>query len=155
MSVLIITLYLVATIGMLVSNKSTFKILFSFLSLLVVYVFFEFNGFSYSREFLTVTTMMLFLITVYIKFSQTGKVRVLPSERNFHTNNIAPIVGIITISLFILVLLSGIADNMLIKELSPIVSLRTNLIDNSNVKFIAIYSVFLLIVTICKKVKDR
>jgi hypothetical protein len=142
-------------IGMLISNKSSFKIIFNLLSFVVIYLFFELNNYPYSKQFLAFAAMILMLIICFVKFSQTGKLRVYPTNRNRRSQNLSPLVSLIATSLFVLIVIAGISDEMLKSEITAHTSMTLNYLDSNNIKFVGVYSLFLLILVACKKVSEK
>ncbi|WP_372655232.1 hypothetical protein [Halobacteriovorax sp.] len=153
-TVLIVVVFFIANVAMVISNKSNFKILFSFLTSLIVFIFLNNIKYEYSDLYLTFVVFMNFIALGYVKFSQTGKVRVLPSTRNRMTNNFIPIVSVLISTLIVVILLNNVSDEILERD---IFSTRENIFDyfqDFNIMFVTGITITILFLYIVKRVKE-
>lgn len=150
-----VLVFLFLAISVIVSNKSSFKLIFSFLTTIGIYVFLSNINYNYEDIFLAFSSLLHFLIIIYVKFSQTGKVRVVPTPRNRYSNNIAPIVSLVLSSLLILVILESISDDMLIENLTPVSRITQNFLLDGNIAFVIVSSLLMIIIHISRKVGEK
>ena len=154
-TILSILIFLCLSIAVIISSKSAFKLIFSFLMSLGVYIFLINTDYLYSNIFLTFSSLLHLLIIIYVKFSQTGKVRVNPTARNIYSNNISSIVSIILSSLLVLTLIRDIPDDLLIGPLTPSSKLTMNLFLDNNVSFVLVASILMIVIHVSRNVGEK
>lgn len=153
-TILIVIVFFIANIGIVISNKSNFKILFSFLTSLIVFIFLNNIKYEYSDLYLTFVTFMNFIALGYVKFSQTGRVRVLPSSRNHMTNNFIPIISVLISTLVVVILLNNVSDEILERSILSMKEDTFNYFQDFNIMFVTGISITILFLYIVKRVRE-
>ena len=153
-TLLIVFVFIISNIAMIASNKSNFKILFSFLVSMIVFIFLRNLNYEYSGLYLTFITLMNFISLSYVKYSQTGRSRVLPSRRNNRTNNLIPIVSALTSTLIVLILLNGVSDEILERDILSLRENTLNYFQDVNIMFISGMSISILFLFLIKRVRE-
>ncbi|GEM_PF-3807469 len=153
-TMLIVLAFIVANIAMVISNKSSFKILFSFLTSLIVFIFLNNIKYEYSDLYITFVIFMNFIFLGYVKFSQTGRVRVLPSSRNRMTNNLIPIVSTLISTLVVVILLNNVSDEILERDILSMKESAFNYFQDFNIMFVTGVTITILFFYIVKRVKE-
>lgn len=148
-----VIVYLLFAISILIANKSSFKIIFSLLCSLSIFVFLKVNEYNYAHYYLVFITLLHFIALIYVKFSQTGKVRVSITQRNSYSNNIMPILSIILVSIFTLIIIAGVDDEMLSGKIKLIETSSYDLLVQSDIRFVMMSSLFILIVYCSKRLR--
>ncbi len=151
---LIVIIFIIANFAMIISNKSNFKILFSFLVSLIVFIFLNNLKYEYADLYLNFITLMNFMALSYVKFSQTGRIRVLPSGRNNRTNNMMPIVSSLVSTLLVLILLNGVSDEILERDILSLRETSQNYFHDVNTMFVAGISFTVLFIFLIKRVRE-
>jgi len=90
-----------------------------------------------------------------VKFSQTGGVRVLASNRNNYSNSLIPVLGILVSSIFILILLGNINDEFLNQNINQIKIKSINLFNTQDIQFASIATILILIIFTIHRVKEK
>ncbi|PIK14364.1 MAG: hypothetical protein CES88_08435 [Halobacteriovorax sp. JY17] len=151
---LIVIVFIIANFSMIISNKSNFKILFSFLVSLIVFIFLNNLKYEYADLYLNFITLMNFMALSYVKFSQTGRIRVLPSKRNNKTNNMMPIVSSLVSTLLVLILLNGVSDEILERDILSLRETSQDYFHDVNIMFVAGISFTVLFIFLMKRVRE-
>mgnify|MGYP000383275581 CR=1 FL=1 len=153
-TLLIVVVFILSNVAMIASNKSSFKILFSFLVSMIVFIFLRNLNYEYSGLYLTFITLMNFISLSYAKYSQTGRSRVLPSIRNRRTNNLFPIVSVLIATLLVLILLNGVSDEILERDILALRENALNYFQDVNIMFVAGASITILFLFLIKRVRE-
>jgi len=154
-AIVITITFLICNIIMLISIKSNFKLLFSFICSLIIYVVLNLNNYAYSHLYFSIVLLMYFIILSYVKFSQTGRVRVLASNRNVYSNNLIPVVAILTSSIFILLLLENINDEILNEGIDKTILNTVDVFNFQEIQFASVVSILILIIFTINRVKEK
>jgi hypothetical protein len=120
-----------------------------------IYIFLSNINYTHTNVFLSFSALIHLVLISYIKFSQTGKVRVQPTQRNAYFNNVAPVVSIILASLLVLIILEAIPDDLLISSITIIKKTTANILIDGNVAFTLSSALLILIITVTRKVGKR
>ncbi|WP_417337052.1 hypothetical protein [Halobacteriovorax marinus] len=153
-TLLIVVVYFIVNIAMVISNKSNFKVLFSFSTSLIIFIFLNNLNYEYADIYLTFVTLMNFIALSYVKFSQTGLVRVLPSNRNKSINNMIPIVSVFVASVMVIILLNNVSDEILEKNILLIGEMTQNYFSDFNLVFMSASATLVSIIYLIRRVRE-
>ena len=148
-----VILYLCLAISILLSNKSSFKIVFSLLGSIFIFVFLKSNEYQFTQYYLMVVSLLHFVALVYVKVSQTGKIRVTPSQRNKYSNNLMPIISIILVSIFTLIIVGGVDDEMLKQKIKLTANSSVNFLNYPDIQFVLVSTIFVLVIYCAKRLR--
>ncbi|WP_127715411.1 hypothetical protein [Halobacteriovorax sp. HLS] len=148
-----VIVFLIFSISILLSNKSSFKIIFSLMCSLSIFVFLKINEYPFAHYYLVITSLLHFVTLVYVKVSQTGKIRVATTQRNKYSNNLMPVLSIILVSIFTLIIIAGVDDEMLNGTVKLIETNRFNLLALDDIRFAMMSSIFILILYCSKRLR--
>lgn len=153
-TLLIVVVYFISNLAMVISNKSNFKVLFSFFTSFIVFTFLNNLEYQFASYYLSFVTLMNFISLGYVKFSQTGKVRVLPSNRNRLTNNLIPVLSVLVSSLLVILLLNSVSDEILELDILTLSEGSENYFNSMDISFISLITIPILLIYLSKRVRE-